>query len=66
MEGSAAVLLSAIEAAGGFIDVTDKSAPEVIRSRFDMSKKEFKRAVGSLYKARIIAIEADGIRQVEN
>lgn len=42
--------------------MTDKSAPEQIRALFGLSKKVFKQALGALYKARRIAIEADGIR----
>ena len=45
----------------GFIKLTDKSSPEAIKSRLQMSKKSFKKAVGTLYKQRRIRIEIDGI-----
>lgn len=45
----------------GFIKLTDKSSPEAIKSMLQMSKKSFKKAVGTLYKQRRIRIELDGI-----
>lgn len=47
---------------GGFIAVTDKSAPEKIYQLFGVSKKTYKMAVGALYKQKLIVIEKDGIR----
>ena len=49
----------------GFIGVTDKSRPEVIANLFGVSKKVFKKAVGNLYKKRLITLEEDGIRLTE-
>ncbi len=48
----------------GFAAVHDKSDPELISRLFGMSKKSFKKAIGGLYKARLITIEKDGIRLV--
>ena len=63
VEGSARKILEVLEAAGGFSSCHDKSSPEEIRAAFSMSKKEFKRAVGSLYKqGRITLHKAEGIR----
>ncbi|MDG1014024.1 MAG: GntR family transcriptional regulator, partial [Flavobacteriaceae bacterium] len=45
----------------GFIKLTDKSSPEAIKSMLQMSKKSFKKAVGTLYRQRQIRIELDGI-----
>lgn len=61
----AKILLEKIKAAGGFIPLTDKSAPEKIYSIMEMSKKAFKRAVGVLYKQRLITLEKEGIRLVD-
>jgi len=47
---------------GGFIAVTDKSRPEIIADIFGVSKKIFKKAIGNLYKKRLITLEKDGIR----
>ena len=46
----------------GFLAVTDKSRPEVIADLFGVSKKVFKKAIGSLYKKKLITLEKDGIR----
>jgi len=46
----------------GFLSVTDKSDPEKIYKQFGASKKSFKKAVGALYKQRLIKIEEFGIR----
>ncbi len=45
----------------GFLPLTDKSSPQEILLTFEMSKKTFKKAIGSLYKQKIIKIEKDGI-----
>lgn len=45
----------------GFLPLTDKSSPEEIKRILLMSKKAFKRAVGSLYKEKTIAIKEDGL-----
>ena len=61
VSGSAEVILYRLNKAGGFIPCHDKSSPEEIRKRFSMSKKEFKRAVGNLYKKRMIELKDNGI-----
>jgi predicted RNA-binding protein (virulence factor B family) len=58
------VILEALEAEGGFLPLTDRSDPELIRRRLGLSKKQFKKAVGGLYKARRVRLENDGIRRV--
>lgn len=45
----------------GFAPVHDKSDPAVISRLFGMSKGAFKKAIGGLYKQRLITIEKDGI-----
>ncbi|MDJ1483228.1 S1-like domain-containing RNA-binding protein [Cytophagaceae bacterium YF14B1] len=47
---------------GGFMAVTDKSPAETIYELFGISKKTYKKAVGDLYKRRLIVIEETGIR----
>ena len=61
IEPNAQKILDAIQAAGGFIDLTDKSDPNEIKNRLQMSKKSFKKAIGSLYKNRQIDLREDGI-----
>jgi predicted RNA-binding protein (virulence factor B family) len=50
---------------GGYISLTDKSSPHVIYDWFGVSKKTFKKAIGALYKKRLISIETDGIRLIK-
>lgn len=57
-------LLEMLEKEGGRLPFSDKSDPELIRSRTGMSKNEFKRAAGNLYKQRLIAIEPNEIRKL--
>jgi hypothetical protein len=45
----------------GFLKLTDKSHPDDIKDILQMSKKNFKKAIGSLYKQRMIEIKDDGI-----
>lgn len=54
-------ILNALKSEGGFISVTDKSPPELIAKQFNVSKKTYKKAIGALYKKRLIKIEPDGI-----
>ncbi|MGL1893297.1 MAG: S1-like domain-containing RNA-binding protein [Spirochaetaceae bacterium] len=56
------LLLDSLEAADGFIPLNDKSKPEEIYSKFAISKKAFKKAVGSLFKQKLIEITDDGIK----
>jgi predicted RNA-binding protein (virulence factor B family) len=46
----------------GFLPLTDKSSPEDIYKTFKISKKNFKAAIGALYKKRFISLEENGIR----
>jgi predicted RNA-binding protein (virulence factor B family) len=59
-------IMDKLQQKGGFIAVTDKSRPQVIADLFGVSKKTFKKAIGNLYKKRLIALEKDGIRLREN
>ncbi|QYA25986.1 GntR family transcriptional regulator [Gramella sp. MT6] len=61
IEPNAQKILDRLKAAGGFMDISDKSAPEEIKNRLQMSKKSFKKAAGNLYKQRLIEIKEDGI-----
>jgi len=57
-------LLDTLKRHGGFLAVTDKSAPDRIYALFGISKKVFKQTLGALYKQRRIALEAGGIRML--
>ncbi|HLW07047.1 MAG TPA: hypothetical protein VKY45_05740, partial [Marinilabiliaceae bacterium] len=58
-------ILEIIKANGGFLDVTDKTAPDRIAELFGMSKRNFKQALGSLYKDRLVVLEEEGVRVIE-
>ncbi len=47
----------------GFLPFTDKSSSDDISARFGVSKKTFKRAVGTLYREKKIVLEEGGIRK---
>lgn len=61
IENSNEVILKALKSQGGKLSVSDKSSPEDIYAAYQMSKKAFKRAIGSLYKQKKIKIEAGEI-----
>jgi predicted RNA-binding protein (virulence factor B family) len=48
----------------GFIEITDKSSPELISKMFGVSKKTYKKAIGALYKRKHIILEKNGIRLI--
>ena len=50
----------------GVCGYNDKTDAEIIKNVFGVSKKTFKRAIGDLYKHRVIVIEEDGIRLASN
>lgn len=56
-------ILDEIDSYNGFLPITDKSSPEEIYRIFEVSKKNFKQAVGFLYRERMILIEQDGLRR---
>ncbi|WP_255464246.1 S1 RNA-binding domain-containing protein [Legionella sp. PC997] len=55
-------ILSKLEQSQGFLALHDKSSPAEIQQMFSESKKNFKSAIGQLYKRGLINIEANGIR----
>lgn len=55
-------LLRVLRENEGILYLTDKSAPEAIYEQLQMSKKLFKKALGGLYKERLVEINADHIR----
>ena len=50
IEPNTQYLLEELQAAGGFLPFHDKTDPETIKNELGLSKKSFKKAVGSLYK----------------
>lgn len=62
IEKDAGRVLEIIESFDGVLPFTDKASPEVIRRETQMSKNEFKRAVGHLLKEGVIQITEHAIR----
>ena len=58
----AEVLLRYLYENGGRCDLGDKSPAELIYDRFKVSKKAYKKAIGDLYRRRLITITDDGIQ----
>ena len=58
----AEVLLRYLYENDGYCNLGDKSPAELIYDRFRVSKKAYKKAIGDLYKRRLITIEEEGIR----
>ena len=56
------IILDALESAGGFLALHDKSSADEINDKLLMSKKVFKKTIGGLYREKKIIIEAGGIR----
>ena len=45
----------------GFLALSDNSSPEEIKSKLQISKKVFKKAVGALYRERLVKITDKGL-----
>lgn len=61
IEPNADAIIHELEDNSGYLNLTDKSDPEDIKAQLQMSKKTFKKAIGTLYKQRLIEIKDDGI-----
>lgn len=60
--GISEMILKVLQKKKGFLPITAKTSPEEIYSLFGVSKKNYKKAIGALYKERKVTIEDDGIR----
>lgn len=59
-------IVSVLKDHGGQLNLDDDSSPEVIRDKFQCSKKAFKQALGALYKSRRIEFTRPGIKLLDN
>ena len=59
------LVMKAIESYDGVLPFNDKASPETIRREMNMSKNEFKRAVGNLLKMGKIEITEKSIREIK-
>ncbi|WP_417195662.1 S1 RNA-binding domain-containing protein [Bizionia sp.] len=65
IEPNADLIMKVLEDHGGYLNLTDKSDPDTIKNALQMSKKSFKKAIGTLYRQKLIEIKDDGIYLVE-
>jgi predicted RNA-binding protein (virulence factor B family) len=61
IEPSSLRILNYLKAHNGYMELTDKSKPADIMIRFEMSKKSFKKALGALYKQKLVRLAKDGV-----
>ncbi|PNQ72927.1 GntR family transcriptional regulator [Hanstruepera neustonica] len=61
IEPNAELIMKELEDNSGYLNLSDKSDPDDIKRMLQMSKKSFKKAIGSLYKQKLIVIKDDGI-----
>ena len=57
-------ILDKLEGNYGLLYLTDNSSPEEIKEELQMSKKNFKKAIGGLYKENVIEILEDKIKLI--
>lgn len=58
-------IIEALEDNNGYLEVTDKTEPDVIYKMFGVSKKKFKIALGGIYKQKLVTIDEKGITLVK-
>lgn len=59
IEALSVKILEMLDRCGGRIAITDSSSPETIKQAFQCSKKDFKKAIGHLYREKRIVINDD-------
>jgi predicted RNA-binding protein (virulence factor B family) len=65
IEPNSEIILNELRASRGFLRLNDNSNPEDIKTVLKMSKKTFKKAIGLLYKQKLIEIKEDGIHLIQ-
>lgn len=53
------------EEPANYLPLNDNSSPDAVKATFQCSKKDFKKAIGSLYRTRRIMLTSDGIRLIK-
>lgn len=66
IEPNAQQILNELELNNGFLPLHDKSSPEEIQKLLQMSKKSFKKAIGTLYKQRLVELKEGGVYKIQN
>ena len=58
-------ILKLMKAENGFLPLNDNSTPEEIKAKLQISKKAFKKAVGALYKERLVKLTPKGVELID-
>lgn len=61
IEPSSQKIIDFLKDHDGYMELNDKSAPEAIKDALEMSKKTFKKALGSLYKNKLVTLKDEGV-----
>lgn len=64
LEEGAQKIMNYLDEHNGLLPLHDKSSPEEIQEILQMSKKNFKRSVGILYKQRLVALDNEEVRKL--
>lgn len=57
-------ILKLMKEGNGFLPLTDDSTPEEIKSKLQISKKAFKKAIGALYRERLVKLTDKGVQLI--
>ncbi|HET6226973.1 MAG TPA: S1-like domain-containing RNA-binding protein [Bacteroidia bacterium] len=55
-------ILNILKKENGFLALNDSSSPEEVKAKLQMSKKAFKKAIGSLYRERLVVLTDKGVQ----
>lgn len=58
-------ILKLIKEENGFLALNDNSTPEEIKAKLQISKKAFKKAVGALYRERLVKLTDKGVELID-
>lgn len=58
-------ILNLLKQNEGFLPLNDNSSPEEIKSKLQISKKAFKKAVGALYRERLVKLTDKGVELIK-
>lgn len=62
IESLAGQIVKNLQLNNGYLPISDKTSPDIIMQHFKCSKKNFKKAIGNLYKDHKITITEKGIK----
>lgn len=57
-------ILNLLKNENGFLALHDNSTPEEVKAKLQMSKKAFKKAIGSLYKEKLVILTDKGVQLI--